>query len=161
MPTSNFQPIRLLDLVCCYKFTYLMANSADPDQLASSEANWSGSTLFAKQGISGFSRTRVKKKKSLNLKTLVELCSQRFDPQNQVYWIKWCCNVYFLCKVQHKVTPWSWPAAVFVHIFSQVTDNCPFWTSGRWRMTVKSISWSISMKVMWLSWDSNLRPLGL
>ena len=29
-----------------------MTNSADPDQLASSEANWSGSTLFAKQGIS-------------------------------------------------------------------------------------------------------------
>ena len=25
-----------------------MANSADPDQLASSEANWSWSTLFAK-----------------------------------------------------------------------------------------------------------------
>ena len=24
-----------------------MATSADPDQLASSEANWSGSTLFA------------------------------------------------------------------------------------------------------------------
>ena len=37
-----------------------MANSADPDQLAFSEANWSGSTLFAKQEISGFSRTRVK-----------------------------------------------------------------------------------------------------
>ena len=36
-----------------------MANSADPDQLASSEANWSESTLFAKQDISGFSRTRV------------------------------------------------------------------------------------------------------
>ena len=27
-----------------------MANSADPDQLASSEANWSGLTLFAKAG---------------------------------------------------------------------------------------------------------------
>ena len=27
-----------------------MANSADSDQLASSEANWSGSTLFAKTG---------------------------------------------------------------------------------------------------------------
>ena len=27
-----------------------MANSADPDQLASSEANWFGSTLFAKAG---------------------------------------------------------------------------------------------------------------
>ena len=27
-----------------------MANSADPGQLASLEANWSGSTLFAKAG---------------------------------------------------------------------------------------------------------------
>ena len=27
-----------------------MANNADPDQLASSEVNWSGSTLFAKVG---------------------------------------------------------------------------------------------------------------
>ena len=27
-----------------------MSNSADPDQLASEEANWSGSTLFAKAG---------------------------------------------------------------------------------------------------------------
>ena len=29
MPTSNFQPIRLLNPHCCYRFTYLMANSAD------------------------------------------------------------------------------------------------------------------------------------
>ena len=36
MPTSNFQPIRLLDPD---KITYLMANSADPDQMASEEAN--------------------------------------------------------------------------------------------------------------------------
>ena len=27
-----------------------MTNSADPDQLASSEANWSASTVFAKAG---------------------------------------------------------------------------------------------------------------
>ena len=27
-----------------------MTNNADPDQLAPSEANWSGSTLFAKTG---------------------------------------------------------------------------------------------------------------
>ena len=33
-----------------YKFMYLTINSADPDQLVSSEANWSGSTLFAKAG---------------------------------------------------------------------------------------------------------------
>ena len=43
-----------------------MANSVDPDQLASLEANWSGSTLFAKQGISGFSRTRVNKELSMS-----------------------------------------------------------------------------------------------
>ena len=60
LPTSNFQPVRLLDPDCCYKFAYLMANSADPDQLASEEANWPGSTLFAKQGISGLIRTGVK-----------------------------------------------------------------------------------------------------
>ena len=35
----NFQPIRLLDLNYCYKFTYLMVNSADLDQLASEEDN--------------------------------------------------------------------------------------------------------------------------
>ena len=28
--------------------TYLMTNSADPGQLSSSEASWSGYTLFAK-----------------------------------------------------------------------------------------------------------------
>ena len=27
-----------------------MSNSADPDQLASEEANWSGSTLFSEAG---------------------------------------------------------------------------------------------------------------
>ena len=32
-----------------------MTNSADPDQLASSEANWSGATLFAKTGHVVFS----------------------------------------------------------------------------------------------------------
>ena len=48
--SSNFQPIRSLGLDCYYKFTNLMANNADPDQLASSEANWSGAALFAKTG---------------------------------------------------------------------------------------------------------------
>ena len=49
MPTSNFH-IKLLDPSCWYKFTYWITNSADPDQLTSSETNWSGSTLFAKAG---------------------------------------------------------------------------------------------------------------
>ena len=42
-----------------YKSTYLMTNSIDPDQLASSEANWSGSTLFAKTVHVVFSMRRV------------------------------------------------------------------------------------------------------
>ena len=42
--------IRLLDPGCWYEPTYLMTKSSDPDQLASSEANWCGSTLFAKAG---------------------------------------------------------------------------------------------------------------
>ena len=37
-----------------------MANSADPDQLASSEANWSGSTLFAKAGHIQVQQDQVK-----------------------------------------------------------------------------------------------------
>ena len=55
MPTSNFQPVRLLDPDCCYKFTYLMANSADPDQLGPTDLH-----CLQRQGICGFSRTRVK-----------------------------------------------------------------------------------------------------
>ena len=51
MPISNFQPVRLLDPGCWYKFTHFITNSADPDQLACwEEAKWPGSTLFAKAG---------------------------------------------------------------------------------------------------------------
>ena len=62
MPIFNFKPIRLLDLGCLYIFTYLMTNSVDPDQLASSEANLTDLDLHClqRQGISRFSRTRVK-----------------------------------------------------------------------------------------------------
>ena len=37
-----------------------MSNSADPDQLASSEANWSGLTLFAKAGYIQIQHDKVK-----------------------------------------------------------------------------------------------------
>ena len=35
-----------------------MANSADPGQLAPSEANWSGSALFAKAGYIGIQQAK-------------------------------------------------------------------------------------------------------
>ena len=60
MPISNFQPVRFLDPDFLDKFTYLMANSADSDQLASSEANRSGSTLFAKAGYIQVQQDKVK-----------------------------------------------------------------------------------------------------
>ena len=43
-----------------FKFTNRMTNSVDPDQMPSSEAIWSGSTLFAKVGVVVNSRIRVK-----------------------------------------------------------------------------------------------------
>ena len=67
-----------------------MTNSADPDQLVSSEANRSGSTLFAKTGISGFSKTRVKSlklfsldhenKSNSHMKIYCTLCTAYTDP---------------------------------------------------------------------------------
>ena len=33
-----------------------------------------------------------------------------------------------------------------MHILSSETDNCPSWISGRERMTVENISWSVSTK---------------
>ena len=49
-----------------------------------------------------------------------------------------------------------------VHILSPETDNCPSWISGRERMTVENISWSISMKeCCWPRRGLNPRPPGL
>ena len=54
-----------------------MATSADPDQLASSEANWSGSTLFAKAGYS-----QVQQDKGYILSSLLFIACRSFiiDP---------------------------------------------------------------------------------
>ena len=41
-------------LINYYQFTCCIENSEDPDQLASSEASWSGSTLFTRELKSGF-----------------------------------------------------------------------------------------------------------
>ena len=49
-----------------------------------------------------------------------------------------------------------------VHILSPETDNCPSWISGRERMTVENISWSISTKECCRPRRGlNLRPPGL
>ena len=49
-----------------------------------------------------------------------------------------------------------------VHILSPETDNCPSWISGRERMTIENISWSISTKeCCWTRRGSNPWPPGL
>ena len=49
-----------------------------------------------------------------------------------------------------------------MHILSPETDNCPSWISGRERMTVENISWSISTKECCRPQRGlNLRPPGL
>ena len=50
-----------------------MTNSADPDQLASEEANWSGSTLFAKTGHVVLSKRRVMKKQKESKENFAEI----------------------------------------------------------------------------------------
>ena len=49
-----------------------------------------------------------------------------------------------------------------MHILSPETDNCPSWISGRERMTVENISWSISAKECCRPWRGLYpRPPGL
>ena len=44
---DGYVPDFKLTLVLLNRLYHVFANSVDPDQLASEEANWSGSTLFA------------------------------------------------------------------------------------------------------------------
>ena len=58
-----------------------MTNSADPDQLASSEANWSGSTLFANVGHYNY----ISYEKILWIRTFLSICW--YCQTNKYWWI--------------------------------------------------------------------------
>ena len=64
-----------------------MTNSADADQLASSEANWSGSTPFAKTGNVVFSKRRVKF--SWAIKPALLQALRGSSPINNVWMYTW------------------------------------------------------------------------
>ena len=83
-----------------------MANSADPDQLASLEANWSGSTLFAKKGISGFSRTRVNIFKHIQDMYLQHYNIIKWDSEECQLTYEVCLFTFLdhPCGIQSKVT---------------------------------------------------------
>ena len=67
-------------------------------------------------------------------------------------------SVYLTTRLLGRLSPLT----SIVHILSPETDNCPSWISGRERMTVENISWSISTKECCQSWRGlNPRPPGL
>ena len=67
-------------------------------------------------------------------------------------------SVYLTTRLLGRLSPLT----SIVHILLPETDNCPSWISGRERMTVENISWSISMKECWLPRRGlNPRPPGL
>ena len=67
-------------------------------------------------------------------------------------------SVYLTTRVLGRLSPLSG----IVHSVSLETDNCPSWISGRERMTVENISWSISTKECCRSRRGlNSRPSGL
>ena len=57
----------------------------------------------------------------------------------------WAWSVRLTTRLLGRLSPLK-QLTSFVHILSPETDNCPSWISGRERMTVENISWSISMK---------------
>ena len=54
-------------------------------------------------------------------------------------------SVYLTTRLLGRLSPLKRLTSI-VHILSPETDNCPSWISGRERMTVENISWSISTK---------------
>ena len=55
-------------------------------------------------------------------------------------------SVYLTTLFLDRLSPLRGLQPVLVHIISPETDNCPSWISGRERMIVKNMSWSISWK---------------
>ena len=110
----HFQPIRLLDPGCWYKFTYWMTNSADPDQVASSEATWSGSThCLQRHGISGFCRTRVN---NFWLKKMPYLRAMNIYIYIYIYVYIYCIYIDLSALCEWIFPVWQFPPdTVFTH----------------------------------------------
>ena len=85
-----------------------MANSVYPDQLASEEANWSGCTLFAKQGISGFSRARIKFANGFDFFFRSALCM----------WFWWESTEYVFLQIT--------PLVLYLLLYSEYSDTLTF-----------------------------------
>ena len=63
------------------------ANSVDPDQLASEEANWSGSALFAIKFVNLYQQSGSKKPTDLDLHCLPLSLWIYINNQDQIIWL--------------------------------------------------------------------------
>ena len=96
-----FYPVNLQFFSWKHVFSIGVENSVDPDQMASSEGIWSGSTVFSKKDKSRFSRTRDKfnpfysDEYPINIDTIsVELSILYFKRLPIKISIKWCIPVF-------------------------------------------------------------------
>ena len=106
-----------------------MTNSADPNQLASSEANWSGSTLFAKIGLVVFSKRRV------NLPIEFGYCvTMSENIPMDMHLVKILISLY-ICTV--------WPKSALCILDNQV---CKVSTWGQWRL----LSDCVDLQLIWV-----------
>ena len=105
-----------------------MTSSADPDQLSSEEANWSGSTLLQRQGISGFSRTRVRVD-SPTLSVLPSRIKQATTSENEpsdvrLAKIQITLHISTVCSESSLVTFWIAKDAKFLHVDNKDWSDC-------------------------------------
>ena len=95
MPTSSFQPIRLLDPGCWYKFTHLITKCVDPDQSASSEPTDLDLRYLQRQDISGFSKKGLMNHFCLYL--ILSFSNQYVSGMKRVQ-VKWLFKGNTVCK---------------------------------------------------------------
>ena len=118
MPISNFQPIKLFDPGCWYKFTYRITNCADSGQWLLQKPTDLDQHCLQRQGISGFSSSRVPSKNGCSLfdiKTSI-LFSQSHDKILNMlihsrtchYFIKSQTSVFSLDLIQRLCVSRAW-----------------------------------------------------
>ena len=105
-----------------------MAKSADPDQLASSEAKWSGSTLFAKAGFIWVQQDKGQADKQAWEKSTDEdkLLKEHFD------------QVLYCLQFRQAFSDTS---GSHMYLFKDKTSTCTVKSTGSQRICLKRISW--------------------
>ena len=103
-PTSNCHPTRLLNSNFWYKFTYQMTNSADPDSRLPTDLDLH---CLQRQGISGFSRTRVNNVKRNMKYQIIIINSLLTCPKYEIVHLTTWCESKMLWQNGNNCRFWS------------------------------------------------------